>query len=132
MPMKNVGKKAVEKQLKTLSNLSAGKALMETAAKHYKMGNDFFNEKNYSAGYYSYYSSLKEYAAIIVSNKLKTPVESREALNYLVKKKLFGMDKESLKKIDDLAAKVLNRQKPLRENCVFIKEFIVRMRKQVS
>jgi hypothetical protein len=132
MALKNVGKKAVEKQIKNLSAISAGKALEETAAKHYKMGNDFFKEKNYSASYYSYYQSLQEYAAMIVSNKVKTPVKPVEALNYLVKKNLFGMNKQKLERISGLAAKILNREKTSRKNCVFIKKFIVRMRKEVS
>jgi hypothetical protein len=130
MALKDMSKQAVEKQLKALSQANANKALAETAGKHYKMANDFFKEKNYSTSFYTYYLSFKEYASIVVSKKVKTLVEPEEALNYLVKKKEFGLNKNLLKKVEELKNKVLNREKLAREKCVMIRNVIVRMRKE--
>ena len=132
MALKDMSKQAVEKQLKTLSQASANKALAETAGRHYKMANDFFKEKNYSASFYTYYLSFKEYASIVVSKKVKTLVEPGESLKYLVKKKEFGINAEVLKQVEELKNKVLNREKLARENCVPIKKIIVRLRKEAA
>ena len=129
MPIKKVGKSLVEDQLKTLNQASMSKAIEDKASNFYKMGNGFMAEKNYSSSYYAYLTSLKEYASIIVSKKVKTSVDSEEALNYLVKKKSYGLNKEVLKRVKVLAERVLKREKLERKDCAFIKEIIVKIRK---
>jgi hypothetical protein len=132
MSLKNVGKNMVDEQLKTLSQASASKALEDVAGKHYKMGNGFLVEKNYALSYYSYFMSFKEYAKIIVSKKLKVSVSSEEALEYLSKNKQFELSKNVLNQFKEIADSVLNREKLERKDCVFIKDFVISMRKQVS
>ena len=126
MPIKKVGKNLVEDQLKTLNQASMSKAVEDKANNYYKMGNGFMSEKNYSSSYYSYLTSLREYSSIVVSKKVKTSVDSEEALNYLVKKKLYGLNKEVLVKINLLGGRVLKRDKLERKDCSFIKEIIVK------
>ncbi|MBR9678791.1 MAG: hypothetical protein GON13_00805 [Nanoarchaeota archaeon] len=132
MNLNSINKNVVGEQLKTISQASASKALEDVAGKHYKMGNGFLVEKNYALSYYSYFMSLKEYAKIIVSKKIKVSVSYDEALEYLSKNKQFGLNKTVLSQVSEIALSVLNRKKLERKDCVFIKEFIMKMRKQFS
>ena len=130
MSLKNVRKELVENQIKQLSQVSSNKALEDVAKKHYKMGNDYIIEKNYSLSFHSYYLSFNEYASIIVSKKAKELVDSKEAIEFLIKK--GELKKDVLSELRDLYVRVGNREHLERKHCVMIRDMVVNLRKQVN
>ncbi len=131
MGLKDVQDSIVKKQESSLMKAGAEQSVEASAQKHYKMANVLCKHKNYSASYFMYFVSLKEYSILYVSRNMGVELSGDETLDFLAKRNKFGLDEGLLKIFRKKKEQTATSNKIERSECEDIKKHIVEMRKSL-